>query len=51
MEEYVGRVTHMNVQSIKIMATDKMRKINEIQVLKKFNKLLDCGDRDMEERL
>lgn len=52
MEEYVGCVTRMNVQSIQIMARDKMRKTNEIQVLKKkSNKLLHCGDRDMEERL
>lgn len=42
----------MNVQSIKTAAKDEVKKINEIQVVKKVSdKLLDFGDRDMEEKL
>lgn len=42
----------MNVQSIKPAAKDEVKKINEIQVVKKVSdKLLDFGDRDMEEKL
>ena len=49
MEKYVWCVTNINVQSIKMVAKDEVWKINEIQVLKMSNKLLDCDDMDMEE--
>lgn len=32
-----------------MVAKDEVWKINEIQVLKMSNKLLDCNDMDMEE--
>lgn len=36
----------INVEAIKIVTKDRVKKINEIQVLKKVsNKFLDCGDR------
>lgn len=39
----------IKVQSIKMVAKKEVWKINEIQVLKMSNKLLDCSDMDMEE--
>lgn len=43
---------NISVEATKIATKDKVKKINEIQVLKKMsNKFLDCGDRNVEEHL